>query len=612
LWGPIVRTIFSHAIRRFAASILLVGGLLVEAQPCQGGVRFIHHLSGMGGVLRGTVQSNGLNPASPKIQATLLWVMFGSLIVSMAKVRARDKHAGAQNRVPGGINIFRDVDAQRNAQEELRASLRQLEDMKYALDQASIVSITDSAGTILYANDKFCEISGYARGELLGKNHRIMNSGYHPKAFFGEMWETIAGGRVWRGEIRNRAKDGRIFWVDTTIVPFLDESGKPERYMAIRSDITDRRIEREAVQRLSSAVEQTADAILITDRDGVIEYVNPAFETMTGFARDEALGKNPRILNSGMHDARHFQLLWKTILAGEVFRHTSINRRKNGELFYAEQTITPMKDPEGRVTHFVSVVKDLTEQLKRRERELEMQYASEVQKKLYPVQPPQIEGLDISGSVFPAVATCGDYYDYLPAPDGALDIAVGDVCGHGLGPALIMVGARAYLRSLVGASLGLNQIFSTMNRELQGDLENGNYVTLILARIEIARRRLYYINAGNTPGFLLNSSGAIRSAIYSTAPPLGMFHDSSYEIVESLAINPGDILVLLTDGITESEGPDGTPFGAARTLEVIRAHRHEPAEQIIQHVYRSVWEFARETPQRDDITIVVCKFDSLA
>jgi PAS domain S-box-containing protein len=294
----------------------------------------------------------------------------------MTKIRTRDKHAGAQSRVPGGVNIFGNVAAESNAQEELRTSLRQLEDMKYALDQASIVSITDSAGTILYANDKFCEISGYAREELLGKNHRIMNSGYHPEAFFGEMWKTIAGGRVWRGEIRNRAKDGRIFWVDTTIVPFLDESGKPERYMAIRSDITDRWIEREAVQRLSSAVEQTADAIFITDRDGVIEYVNPAFETITGFARDEALGKNPRILNSGMHDARHFQLLWKTILAGEVFRHTSINRRKNGELFYAEQTITPMKDPEGRVTHFVSVVKDLTEQLKRREREIEMQYAS--------------------------------------------------------------------------------------------------------------------------------------------------------------------------------------------------------------------------------------------
>jgi PAS domain S-box-containing protein len=529
----------------------------------------------------------------------------------MAKIPARDKHAGVKNRVPDGIDIFKNVAADSNAQEELRTSLKQLEDMKYALDQAAIVSITDSNGTIVYSNDKFCEISGYRKEELVGRNHRIMNSGYHPKTFFREMWETILGGRVWRGEIRNRAKDGRIFWVDTTIVPLLDERGRPDRYMAIRSDITERWIERETVQRLSSAVEQTADAIFITDREGVIEYVNPAFETMTGFTREEALGKNPRILNSGMHDARHFQLLWKTILAGEVFRHTNINRRKSGELFYAEQTITPMKDPEGRVTHFVSVVKDLTEQLKRREREIEMQYASEVQKKLYPVQPPQIEGLDISGSVFPAVATCGDYYDYLPGPDDALDIAVGDVCGHGLGPALIMVGVRAYLRSLVGASLGLKQIFSTMNRELQGDLENGNYVTLILARFEAARRRLHYINAGNTPGFLLDSSGAVRSAIFSTAPPLGLFPDSSYEVVESLAINPGDILVLLTDGITESEGPDGSPFGAARTLEVIRAHRHEPADQIIRHVYRSVREYAGGTAQRDDITMVVCKFDRL-
>jgi len=511
----------------------------------------------------------------------------------------------------GGVVTFRDVTERNRVQRELGASLRQLEEMKYALDQAAIVCVTDSRGTILYANDRFCEISGYAWEELAGKTHRIINSGYHPKAFFREMWETITSGRVWRGEICNRASDGHTFWVDTTIVPFLDESGKPVRYMSIRTDITDRRKEHEIVQRLSSAVEQTADVIFITNREGVIEYVNPAFEITTGFSREDALGKNPRILKSGVHDSDYYKSLWKTILAGEVFRHTSINRKKNGELFHAEQTITPMKDVDGRVTHFVSVVKDLTEQVKRRETEIEMQYASEVQKKLYPDQPPQIEGLDISGAVFPAVATCGDYYDYLPMPDGALGLALGDVCGHGLGPALIMVDVRAYLRSLVKAFLDLSQIFNTMNQELWADLDNGNFVTLLLARIDMKSRHLFYANAGHTPGYLLDYTGAVKAAMYATGPPLGMFQESSYGMVESLAIDRGDVLVLLTDGITESEGGDGTPFGTGRTLNVIREHLDEPASQITHHVYRSVREFAKETPQRDDITIVVCKFGNL-
>ena len=142
--------------------------------------------------------------------------------------------------------------------DELERSLKELADIKFALDQSTIVAITDQRGIINYVNDEFCRISKYSRDELLGQDHRIINSGYHPQEFIRDLWTTIAAGKVWKGDLKNRAKDGSIYWVDTTIVPFLNAEGKPYQYVAIRHEITELKVAEEKILQQAAELKRAA------------------------------------------------------------------------------------------------------------------------------------------------------------------------------------------------------------------------------------------------------------------------------------------------------------------------------------------------------------------
>ena len=209
------------------------------------------------------------------------------------------------------------VQYRRESQQAIRRTQRELENQKFALDQHAIVSITDRQGNITYANDKFCEISGYSRQELEGSNHRIVNSGYHPPEFFRDMWRTIAAGRVWTGEVQNRAKDGRLYWVAATIVPFLDEQQRPDQFVAIRTDITARYQAAEKLQEQLHFVEELIEAIplpvYVKDEQRRYKVLNRAFEEFFGISRADYLGKTVFELlapeAAQIHDAHDRELL---------------------------------------------------------------------------------------------------------------------------------------------------------------------------------------------------------------------------------------------------------------------------------------------------------------
>ncbi len=266
------------------------------------------------------------------------------------------------------------VEALQQTQAALRESLAQREqtlkevaDQKFALDQHAIVATTDVQGAITYVNEKFCAVSKYSRDELLGQNHRILNSGYHSKEFFQQMYQTIGTGKVWHGDIRNRAKDGSLYWLAVTIVPFLDSEGKPRQYMAIRTDITKRKRAEEGREHLAAVVESSDDAIISKDLNGTITAWNRGAEKIFGYSAAEAIGK-PMVMLVPRGRVNEEADILDRIRHGESVEHfETVRVRRDGTNIDISATFSPIRDASGRVIGASKIARDITERKRAQE-----------------------------------------------------------------------------------------------------------------------------------------------------------------------------------------------------------------------------------------------------
>src|ERR1700680_1144104 len=360
---------------------------------------------------------------------------------------------------------------------------------------------------------------------------------------------------------------------------------------------------------LSRVVEQIADSVILTDTQGVIQYVNPAFEATSGYGRNEVIGKTPRILKSGLHDPEFYRQMWAKFAQGLPFKGMVINRKKTGELYWVQQNITSMWDESGHLTHFVSVSQDITELRKKQEQEFQLQLARDVQQRLY-AAPPVVHGFDIAGSAHPADETGGDYFDFISMDDGSLVIAVADAKGHGFSSGLGMALTRAYVRCFAAMQLELDDILARVNQMLLKDLEHGHFVTLFLARLKADHRTLSYASAGHVPSFVFFDSGNVKFTLDSTGPTLGLLPESKFTLQTAIQLAPGEIAVFLTDGVTESTTPDGHQFGTQRVLNYIQTHSQDPASNIADGIYQAARAFAQGDLQDDDITSVIIKAEA--
>ncbi|NQU35015.1 MAG: PAS domain S-box protein [Bacteroidetes bacterium] len=296
--------------------------------------------------------------------------------------------------------LNQEIEQRKEAQEEIRLLSKALE------ENPSTVIITDKGGAITYVNQKFISETGFSFDEAIGQNPSILKSGTQPASFHKELWATILQGKEWEGEMQNKRKNGELFWHSVSISPLFNESGQITHFVSNQVDITERKhmVEelktnsikldksrnaalnlmqdaqeqrrktevalvtlnesQEEIKKLSQAIEQSPVTVAITDINGNIEYVNQTFTKVTGYTAEEAIGKNPRIFNSGQHPKSFYKNLWKTILSGKTWKGEIINKIKNGQLIWDSTTISPLKNDQGVITHFIAIKEVITERKK--------------------------------------------------------------------------------------------------------------------------------------------------------------------------------------------------------------------------------------------------------
>ncbi len=267
--------------------------------------------------------------------------------------------------------------------------------------------------------------------------------------------------------------------------------------------------------------------------------------------------------------------------------------------------VNPLRQNGGPIVGTIGVALDVTNE---RHVQLEMRAARRIQESFLPKSVPIVPGFDLAGVCHPARAAGGDYYDYIKMPDGSLGIVIADVSHHGFGSAMIMADVCRLVRMLSKQHMDLSTILTAANRALAEDMDSDFFVTLFMARLDPAARSLSYAAAGHD-GYLLDSNGRFRN-LGSTSLPLGVVENTVVPYGETIALEPGQSMILFTDGFSDVIAPNGKMFGSQQVLEFVRNHRARSAREILDGLYAALQDYCRPNSHHDDGTAVILKVEA--
>ena len=479
---------------------------------------------------------------------------------------------------------------------------------------SSVIYAKDLSFRYLLINQQFETLFHVHRDEILGKTDFDIFQNDLAERFRANDQTVLESGSVLQCEEIAPHDDGPHQYFSVKF-PLRNQQGTIYAIAGISTDITEKlRAEREIASleyRQHLILDSVADGICGLDSDGRIAFLNSAAERMLQISSHELKGKChslivvPRRPNGYFdHDPEPHPVT--AVLNGRATINVpdALFRCGGGKLLPVEYTVVPIRHT-GETVGAVLAFRDATERLKQIEIEQEIQTALRIQISLYPKQMPELEGFDFAAICLPCSKACGDYFDFFPWGENQLGIAVGDVSGHGLAPALEMVATRAILRTTVLNESNPAECLHRLNRILTEDLPDDMFVTLFLASLNIADRTLRYAAAGHD-AVVLFSDGTLQR-LKSTGTVLGMNKTATFEGGSSIGLHTGDIVLIVTDGLAESISPERELFGHQRIVDVLRQHRSRTAREILFELQAAGESFRGSPTTRDDITAVAIK-----
>jgi PAS domain S-box-containing protein len=482
------------------------------------------------------------------------------------------------------------------------------------------ILIADADGRVVLVNSQAERTFGQGRGELLGRSvNALIPTRFHQK--HSEKCAAYVSAPCLRamgagsGFVGLR-KEGSEFPAEISLGPLETRHGM--HVVCTIRDVTERKQTedtlRESEERFALAVRGTDAGIWDWDLRTNRVHFSTRWKSMLGYEEHE-IADEFHVWEHLLHPDDRVRAMERiqAYLKGDISEYELEHRlrHKDGSYRWILARGASVRDENQLPYRMVGSHLDITEKKQAmetlREHEAQLLAAQRIQELLLPQSAPTLPGFDIAGACHPAEFAAGDYFDYPPMADHTLGLVIADVTGHGFAPALLMSAVQSQLRALVEIHSAMDAILHRVNMRLLERTDQSRFVTLFFAKIDPASRTLTYVNAGHPPGYILDKAGNVKSKLDSTTIVLGVLPDVEFIAGEYGVLEPGDILLLLTDGVLEAFSPDNIPFGVDRALGVVRDHRDGTAREIVDVLYREVLAFSRRSLPRDDVTLVVVK-----